>query len=209
MKIDTTNIRNNLTQFYQKPVAQVSLELFLSILAVIFFAILAIRPTLLTMADLIKEIEDKQRLDSQLSQKIAALSSVQSQYLALENRLEVIYQAIPDAPEFEKSLKIIEKIASENNLVISSIQVPEIPKEIESDVSFRQKERQNIPLTIMVRGNYTDIRDLVEKMKNSRKTFVVDSVIFSVSQERGNDILQATITAYIQYFGKVEKQTKK
>jgi hypothetical protein len=49
----------NLNAFYQKPVAKVSLELFLSVGTIIFFAMFAIRPTLLTMSDLVKEIEDK------------------------------------------------------------------------------------------------------------------------------------------------------
>jgi hypothetical protein len=72
-KLDRTQLMSALNDFYHKPVAMVSLELFLSIGAVVFFAIFAVRPTLLTMADLIKEIEDKRALDQQLQQKIASL----------------------------------------------------------------------------------------------------------------------------------------
>ena len=70
-------LTNTLVEFYNQPIAKVSLELFLSIVAVIFFAIFAIRPTLLTMSDLIKELQEKEVLNEKLSQKTAALSSVQ------------------------------------------------------------------------------------------------------------------------------------
>ncbi len=104
--------------FYQRPVAKVSLELFFSIGAVLFFAVFAIRPTLLTMSDLIKELEDKRNLDQQLSQKIAALSTAQASFLGAQNRLVVLDEAIPTSPQFIYSLKLLEKVASDNRLVI-------------------------------------------------------------------------------------------
>ncbi len=74
-----TNKRSQLTttllQFYDKPIAKVSLELFFTVAAVIVFALFAIRPTLSTMGKLIKELEDKQALNQKLAQKVAALST--------------------------------------------------------------------------------------------------------------------------------------
>ena len=70
--------------------AKASVELFLSILrhpcSLLFFSI---RPTLLTMSDLIKEIQDKENLDKQLSQKIASLSTVQPLYLRLQDQISL------------------------------------------------------------------------------------------------------------------------
>ena len=69
----TTNRKKQLAslleQFYHNPVAKVSLELFLTIGLVVFLALFAIKPTLLTMSDLVKEIEDKRELETQLSKK--------------------------------------------------------------------------------------------------------------------------------------------
>ena len=56
--------------FYQKPIAQVSTELFFTIGATIFFAAFAIRPTILTMTDLVKEIQDKREAEEKLNQKV-------------------------------------------------------------------------------------------------------------------------------------------
>ena len=192
-----------LQQFYQKPVAKVSLELFLSIITVLFFAVFAIRPTLLTMSDLLKEIEDKERLDKQLSQKIAALSTVQPLYLQLQDQLLVLDEAIPSLPQLTYSLKVIEKIASELQLIITGINVAEVPKEIDQDtvISLASFERIDVPLTINISGDYLSIRQFVENLKEYRRSFVIDTIIFTTKELRGSKKLEARITVSAPYFG--------
>jgi len=196
----TNQITATLLQFYNRPVAQVSLELFLSLGAVIFFALFAIRPTMVTMSDLIKEIDDKKAFDQKLSQKIAALSTVQTQYLSLENRLSVLDQAIPSSPKFEEAIRIIEKLASQNKLVINSMQVSEIPSEPISLAEYGSRQRESLPISINVIGEYSAIRTFVENLKNNRRSLIVDSIIFSVNEERNQKQLSATITINMQYF---------
>lgn len=193
-----------LQQFYQRPVAKVSFELFLSITAVLFFAIFAIRPTLLTMSDLIKEIGDKEKLDLQLSQKIAALSTVQSLYLQLQDQLVVLDEAIPSNPELIYSLKIIEKVASKLSLVITNITVSEIPEEENPDASISLKtfERIDVPLVITINGDYETIRQFVEDLKSYRRSFIIDTIIFNTKEVRGERKLEARITISAPYFGK-------
>ena len=48
-----------LQQFYQKPIAKVSAELLATLIVVIVLAFFAIRPTLLTMSQLLKDIDDR------------------------------------------------------------------------------------------------------------------------------------------------------
>jgi len=198
-------IATTLIQFYNRPVAQVSLELFLSIIAVIFFAIFAIRPTLVTISDLIKEIDDKKVLSEKMSQKIAALATIQTQYLSLGDQIKVLDEAIPTQPRFEEALRIMEKMASDRHLVINSMQVNEVPPAQEADVPFAQKERKNLPVSVSVTGDYPTIRNFVEDLKNYRRALIVDSIIFSVSEERNQKKLSASITVNIQYFGSKTK----
>lgn len=208
MPLSTKNIQTTIIQFYNKPVAKVSLELFLSIFAVVFFAIFAIRPTLLTMSDLIKEIEDKKTHDQKLQQKIAALSSIQPIYHSLENRIFLLDQAIPTQPEFSSVLKTIEKIASDQQVVISNIQVKEIPKIAPEEIAFSQKKRVSLPVVISIIGDYESIKNFVQHIINLRRSLIVDSIIFSVSEERGIKKLNANITINMQYFGMQNENTK-
>jgi Tfp pilus assembly protein PilO len=192
-----------LNQFYHKPVAKVSLELFLSLGTVIFFAIFAIRPTLLTMADLIKEIEDKETLDQQLGQKVAALSTAQVEFFNLQSQLALLDEALPNQPDLIVALKIIEKIASDRQIIITNVTVSELPREepLPDDLKSSQIKRASIPITLSVTGDYPTIRQFVEDLQNSRRTFVIDSVAFSSSEERGVKRLQATLNLSLPYFG--------
>jgi Tfp pilus assembly protein PilO len=202
-------VTTTLIQFYNRPVAQVSLELFLSIVAVMFFAVFAIRPTLVTISDLIKEIDDKKALSEKMSQKIASLATIQTQYLSLGDRINVLDEAIPAKPKFEEALRIIERLASDRKLIINSIQVNEVPPAQEEDVPFSQKERKNLPVSVSVTGDYNTIRNFTEDLKNYRRALIVDSIMFSVNEEKNQKKLSANITINIQYFGSKAKVVAK
>lgn len=194
-------ITSTLMDFYNKPVARVSLELFLSILAVIFFALFAIKPTLETMTSLIKELEDKKELDLQLGQKIASLASVQSQYLASKNELVVLDEALPSSPELIKTLKIIEKVASETKLVITSLKISELPPEKPNQTSTSGKfVKKSYHSSVTVEGDYQSIREFVERIQLSRKVLVTEAIDFSLSDSQGTKRLIATITISSHYF---------
>lgn len=194
-------LAQSLSDFYQKPVARVSVELFLSIGAVIFFAIFAIRPTLLTMSDLIKEIEDKRQLDKQMAQKIAALSSAQSEYLKLQERVGVLDEAVPTGPNLIGLFKIIEKLASDNQLVITAMSVNDVPKDIVGEPAFDQLERKNLEFTVGITGDYASVRTFVNQLSQVRRTILVDRVTFSVSDVRGSKRLDAVVSVNAPYYG--------
>ncbi len=194
-------LSQSLSAFYQKPVAKVSIELFLSIGAVIFFAVFAIRPTLLTMSDLIKEIEDKRQLDKQMAQKIASLSSAQSEFIKNQDRFVVLDSAVPTGPDLLNLFKILEKLASEQQIVITALSLAEVPKDVPLDTTFEQLERKNLVFSLGVTGDYGGIRNMVDQISKSQRTIVVDKIIFSVGDVRGAKRLDAVISINAPYYG--------
>lgn len=201
MPTQREKITKTLNDFYQRPVARVSLELFLSVLAVVFFAIFAIRPTLVTMSDLVKEIEDKKDLDQKLTQKIASLSTAQTSYLDVQERLYLLVQTLPSTPDLIHSVKIIEKLAVDRGVLIDSLTVSEVPREISSDIQFTKLKKNSFPVSMSLSGEYENIRDFVQDLISYRRLFVTDTVIFSTSEERGQRKLRVNISLSIPYFG--------
>ncbi len=191
-----------LDRFYQNPVAQVSIELFLTIGLVVFLALAAIRPTLLTMTDLIKEIEDKKKLEEQLSKKVAALGTAQTQFLAIEEKLYVLDQAVPSTPDVIEALKIIEKSASDTNIILNSASIQEVPDKTNTELAFDTLTKKNMNLVISLTGDYTSIKNFVNNLQNSRRTFVIESVVFSISEDKGSKLLRANLIVQAPYFGK-------
>lgn len=211
-------LTNALITFYHKPVAKVSLELLLSLSTVIFFAVFAIRPTLLTMSDLIKQIEDKQKLAQDLDKKIAALSSVQSEYLRLQPQLSLLDEAVPSSPQLLYTIKVIERLASEHGLVITNVNVPEVPPEsgpatptlarTQTDQAVgtgetkinTQPRRVDLRISIKTKGNYQDIRQFVEALQQYRRTLVVENVIFTIQEQQGTRALESVVNIVLPYF---------
>lgn len=190
-----------LTQFYEKPIAKASVELFLSIAAVLFFAIFAIRPTLITMSDLVKEIEDKRALDKQLGQKIAALSSAQSEYLKLESRLGVLDINIPTNPNIIETLKIIEKLASDQKITINTLSIADVPKDIALDTTFDKLERRNLKFSVTVGGEFPAIRAFIGSLMTSQRSFLIEKITFTINDVRGLKRLDANISLSAPYYG--------
>lgn len=195
------DLNASLNQFYTKPIAVVSFELLLSLGLVIFLGLFAIKPTLVTMSDLIKEIEDKKELNEQLDKKIAALGTAQTLYLSLEDRLKVLDEAIPSQPQLIRSLKVVEKLATDNQVIIESLSVTTIPEETISEVNLARLTRTPLPTTVTVVGDYLSIRAYVESLRSMRRSFVVDTVTFSIEENRGDRKLRANITLNLPYFG--------
>jgi Tfp pilus assembly protein PilO len=190
-----------LMDFYQKPVARVSIELILSVIIVIFFAVFAIRPTLITMADLVKEIQDKKELSQQMNLKLASLATAQEQYELHQSQFYLLEEAISKRLDLVKSLKKIEKLAGEGQLVINFISLPEIPKVVDEKLlsnDYSDYQREFLQINIEVIGSYLQIREFVEKMMNLRQVIIVDQILVERITESEN--LVATIKVSLPHY---------
>lgn len=192
-------IKTTLIEFYKRPVARVSLEVIFSITAVIFFAIFAIRPTLQTMSELIKEIENKRSLDTQLGQKIASLSTAQTQYQLYSSQFYLLDEALPKTAQINRNLQIIEKIASDNRLVIQAITTSSVPDELE-EAQALSASRETLTFNVDVSGDYLSIRQFIEDLMDSRRMMIVDQVNFSMGSSRYQNKLTAVIRINFPYY---------
>jgi Tfp pilus assembly protein PilO len=192
-------IQYALFDFYKNPVAKVSLELIFSITAVVFFAIFAIKPTLQTMSELVKEIEDKRNLDEQLTQKIASLNTAQSQYQLFNSQFYLLDEAMPKKAQLIDSLKIVEKIASDNDLVVQGITISSVPEEMTLAIAGQAK-RETLTFNVDVSGDYLKIRQFIEDLMDSRRMMIVDQVNFTLGSSRYQKNLTAIVRVNLPYY---------
>jgi len=204
--IDQKEISKALAKFYSNPIAGVSLELIFSLFAILFFAVLAIRPTLQTISGLITEINEKKELDQQLQRKIVALSTAQDEYQRLSSKINLLDQTIPSKPELIKTIKVIEKHATENNVVITSIRIPEIPEETSQMTANQTPERIDLYFSIRVTGDYPSIRDFLGALNQYRRMIVVEEIGFIVDDLVTTQQLNANLSVRTPYFGKKQNE---
>ncbi len=193
-------IQAQLNKFYSHPVAKVSFGLILTILAVTFFAMVAIKPTLETMANLIKQIDDRKAVDQKLSLKIAALSTAQSELANKQLASQVLDIAVPSTPSFPLLLKQIEKAATENGVTISTLLTQTVP--IERDpATVTTTDLESIPLTLTVNGSYEGILGMLATLTNMQRVLVIDRIDILPPTEKDVAVLNMSVSIRAFAFG--------
>ncbi len=199
-------LQAQLNKFYAKPVARVSLGAILTIITVGFFAFFAIKPTLETMADLIKQIEEKKDVDQKLSVKITALGAAQ-QELAKHPEVDMLLQAaIPDTPMIGSLLATFEKVAIENQASYISANFPETPQE--RDTSVKGSELNSIPFSVTFSGTYDHLSALIASLNGLQRILSIDRLDIVPSSDSEGTELTMTV-AMRAYFFSNQPQVKK
>ncbi len=98
----------------------------LTLLALSFFGIFAINPTLSTITRLKKELADNKFVDSQLQTKINNISLLQQSYTGIEDELFYATDAIPTNSEAPLLAAQIQALSEKSSVNIVSLQVFEI-----------------------------------------------------------------------------------
>lgn len=206
------NLRQELEKFYEKPVAKVSLELILTLVTVIFFALFALRPTLGTMTELTREIEDKRKVNDELTKKLAALATAQGEYVEYSDRFEILDEAIHDRPTLETALFYLEYLVRRENISLAGLQIETFPVgRLVSDTAAAPTSTQAIPTTgtatseigvyaiqASFEGDYENILAFFRAVEEVRPLFSVEAFNFSVTTNRDRDtVLKASATIYM------------
>jgi hypothetical protein len=194
-----------LNSFYQKPVAMISMELLLSLGLVIFLAVFAIQPTLLTMSNLIQERNEKIELLDKLEKKADALNSAHQLYQQAQAKLPQLDEAVPPTPQLMRSFLILEKLATENNIIIEAAGSSVVPSEEPVTDPKIKLQRVDRDISITVTGEYLDIRSFIQALQNSRRSFVIKTVIFSLQENRGEKKLSVRIVVSAPFIGVPQK----
>jgi Tfp pilus assembly protein PilO len=166
----------------------------LTILALIVFGIFAINPTLSTIVNLRKQLEDNQLLDQQLGEKILSLQSLQREYEELTPDLPLVEAALPPLPETPVLLGQLQSLARKNNLSVTEIQSSKIPYTKEG---LGSNKTGSYVVSFTVAGLYTDINQFLKDSTTFDRVVTVDKVTI-VRDVQGNRGLQGTadIKAY-------------
>lgn len=202
--INNAQIKEELKSFYQSPVAQVSSQLLATIGLVIFFAAFAIRPTILTMVQLTKDIEEKRGIDQALTQKAAALSTLSTEYYAIQNQIPVLDSSIPNVPDFDGVIRRIEKVSSENGIAFSSLRAQQLP---EDHLDSATKPAVNtFTISFSAKGSFPQLKQFFDTLVGMDRFVSLDSVSFSSSVTEQDIFLNGTLNTY--YYGQAQTGSK-
>jgi len=161
--------------FKEKRVKQFT-TLSLTFITIAFFGFFAINPTLGTIADLQKQLEDSQFIHDALQTKIANLTTLQTQYTQLEPDLDPVLSAVPTTPGIDTLIGQVHQIAQQSNLLLNRVQT--LPIDL-SPAALAKAKYLAYAFTIEAQGDLPTLQKFMTQMANFNRLISFDSVNFS------------------------------
>jgi hypothetical protein len=112
---------NVVSQYQKRADIKVYLEILLSLATISILAIFAIRPTFITIAELLKEIEGKEKTLATMEEKVENLKKAQNVYNNNIAEIDLLNIAIPDSPSVDVLTRQIEGLSAKHQINVSSI----------------------------------------------------------------------------------------
>jgi Tfp pilus assembly protein PilO len=186
--------------FYQKPITQVSSAVLFSLAAIIFFAVFAIRPTLITIGELLKKIETQKVTLEKAEKKVASLATAQQLYNQISGDLYVIDAAIPPDYQIQQLLLSVEATAANLGIPISNLNMSKIVYPIEDT---KTGVTQEIAFTISFEAAYPDAKIFMQNLSQLPRLMSLDSIGLSQSETNKRNSGAAENSILISLNGRV------
>jgi hypothetical protein len=197
---------NTVDRYEERTDVRVYLEILLSLATISVFAIFALRPTLLTIAELIKEIEAKEELVDKLDSKIETITAAQIIYDKHRNNIELLKDAVPQQAKIDHLIYQLEGLVEKNNLRAQSIAVKETPlldspkKSVQSGQNDKESS-ESVSFDIKVRGDYVSLFSFITDVENLlRPIKIINTTILAQQDEETEEIfLSLTLSGDMPY----------
>lgn len=151
----------------------------LSLITVTFFALVAIRPTLTTIAQLTREIKDKREASQKLQQKINATVAAQKVYAKNVDLLPLLDETLPEKNEFPRLAFFLEELVSSSGVELKSLNFEKITTKQKSTTTYDQPLANSLRISLGVAGDFLKLKDFLNGLESSRRVIKMELVSFS------------------------------
>jgi Tfp pilus assembly protein PilO len=173
-------------EYNEKPALRAYMELFLTLLAISLFGLFAIRPTVKTIGNLIKEIEAKNETLKIMDEKINNLNIAKDLFTKEAAKIKLVNDAVPNQPKPDILALQIEQLSIEKKVVIDSMSIVGVTILGESD-----DNKQDISLSLSVTGTYFDLINFAESLQELRRPIRYDGI--SLTPEKAEGVLKMNL----------------
>lgn len=176
----------DLSALYKNRKVVVYTGLTLTMLAIAFFSLFALKPTITTILALVSDIKEKKVIEQKLQAKINAVSVASTQISLYSDLLPLMDEAVPKDPVISEMIWYFEDSIKKNNLTIKSLSYDPIVAvgEIKKAKGNAGDQPVAINFSVMVYGPYENVTNFVTELENLRRIVIVDTVsMVAVSSE--------------------------
>lgn len=196
------------------------LEILLSLVTISIFAIFALRPTILTIAGLLKEIETKKETLAKMDEKISNLSRAQVLFDQEQQNVNLLKGSVPTNPVPDVFARQIEGLSIRYSVPITKISLDKATilglqaappqTETKNKVPFPQGTSEllfSITFTVGIE-EYQSLTNLLSDLEKLRRPAKIDKLVMNASKEGNNTLLLLAIEGRIPYYQKAAEEVQ-
>lgn len=165
-KSSLAQYRRYLAAAREQPLFAASLGLVLSLVLIIILVSAALRPTLVTIASLLGNIQQQDDVEKRLDKKIAEVTTAQTVYLQNESRLKALDEALPIGQKYAAWGIRLEEVASGSGVKVT-------------EWSLLEGKDFSVSLT----GDVGGLKRFLATMENLRRLVEIKSVQLNKGKE--------------------------
>lgn len=179
----------------------------LTLFTISFFIVVAIRPTLVTIAKLNREIKDKKEASRKLQTKIDAIVQAQKEFSANAENMYLLDEALPKRNEFPRLAYFFEQNASLSGILLKSIKFENVGS---SKVKVRKAEKSTnetnlLNFSLIVSGDYLRLKEFLQSLESSRRLLTVQKTQFGQTKTKEQQQELSLSINGVAYFEKGQK----
>ena len=169
----------------------------LTLTASIILGLFVVSPTVSTIANLRKQIEDNKIVEEKLQQKINNLSVLSQKYSDLEADIPVVLEAVPQTSQIPLLVAQIQAVASESNVRLNNFQTFRVDV---SQGAIKGKKFSSFDFTLTAQGDYQNMLNFMDNLVNFQRITTVTNISVSKATSFNNSSLQLNMrgTAYFK-----------
>ncbi len=168
-----------------------------TLVALTVFGYFAIAPTLNTIANLKRQLEDNHYVNDKLQEKISSLRQLQQQYTSLQSDLPIILSAIPQDSTAPYFLGQIQSLAQDSHIQMIRLQA----NQVNLSNNLIAQLPKGVPLTdyssfsfsLDARGTQSNVSEFVGSLNGFDRIVTIDSLTITKGVE-ANDPLHLSIS---------------
>jgi Tfp pilus assembly protein PilO len=164
--------------------AQKFTTIVLTLTASIILGFFAINPTLSTIANLQKQIDDNNFVNQKLIEKITNLSLLQQKYTSIQNDFPIIYGAIPTSAEIPPLVAEIQTIAKNSNIKLDNFQTFTVELSGKEPVN---KKYSSFDFGFSGEGTYSSITNFLNQLLDFQRIIAINNISISKINSSGDN----------------------
>ena len=185
------------------------LEILLTLTTIIIFVAFALRPTLITISELVKDIGSKQEVINQMDTKLSSLRQARTLLDQEASRIALLDSAVPVQPDPDKFVGQIEGAVAVNQAQLMGLSIDELVllgderRKVNKDTEALPQGASSLVFSFNNQGDFTNLQNLISYLEKLRRPLQIDTLNINKSITKLTEYLSVTVSGQTPYLKEV------